>query len=187
MENDNFIIAEIEKRMEGAVSNLKHVLNGLRTGRASASLLDPIKVEVYGDFMPINQLSTISVPESRLITVQVWDKSQVKNIEKAIMSSGLGLNPTSDRQLIRVPVPDLTEERRRELTKKAAEYGENAKIAIRNIRRDALDVLKKNEKDKEISEDELKSQSDLVQKITDRYIKHVDEAIKQKSAEIMGV
>ena len=181
------IVSDVSKRMEGSISSLKHSLNGLRTGRASASLLDPIKVEVYGDMMPISQLGTINVPEPRMITVQAWDKGSVNGIVKAIAASGLGLNPTTEGNLIRIPLPDLTEDRRKELVKKAAEYTEQAKIAMRNVRRDGLDALKKMEKDKLVSEDQLRSFGDEIQKITDDFVKKADSVLKSKSEEIMQV
>jgi ribosome recycling factor len=184
---ENAIVADLRKRMDGGVASLKHSLNGLRTGRASASLLDPIKIEAYGNFIPINQAATVSVSDSKLITVQVWDKSQVSTIEKAIRDSGLGLNPMSDGNLIRVPLPDLSEERRKELCKKAHEYGEQSKVAIRNIRRDGMDTFKKMEKDKQISEDESRNRSDEVQKLTDEFIKKIDQAVSDKEKDIMTV
>ena len=178
---------DLQKRMDGAITSFKHTLSGLRTGRASASLLDPIKVEIYGDFIAINQIATISVPEARTINVQVWDKSSVKAVEKAISNAGLGLNPVSDGQLVRVPIPDLSEQRRKELSKKVGEYAEHARIALRNIRRDSIDDLKKMEKDKAISEDELKTNTTEIQKITDSYNSKVEELSIAKSKEIMGV
>ena len=183
----NSIKTDAEKRMEGAIHSLKHSLNGLRTGRASAALLDPIKVEVYGDFMPINQVATVATPEARLISVQVWDKNNVKAIEKAIANSGLGLNPQSDGNLIRIPLPDLSEERRKELAKKAKEYSEHAKVAIRNIRRDANDEIKKLEKSAEISEDQQHEYADKIQKVTDSYITNADKATEAKVQEIMHI
>jgi ribosome recycling factor len=184
---ENNIHADLRKRMDGGLHSLKHSLNGLRTGRASASLLDPIKIEAYGNFMPINQVGTVSVPESKLITVQVWDKSQVAQVEKAIRESGLGLNPMSDDNLVRVPIPDLSEERRKELSKKAHEYGEQAKIAVRNIRRDGMDAFKKLEKEKKISEDSSHAHCDEVQKLTDEFIKKIEQAVTDKEKEIMTV
>jgi ribosome recycling factor len=181
------ILEDLKTRMEATIASLKHNLNGLRTGRASASLLDPIKVEAYGNSMPINQVGTVSVPEAKMLVVQVWDKSMVSHVEKAIRDSGLGLNPMSDGNLVRVPMPDLSEQRRKELCKKAAEYGENSKIAIRNIRRDGMDAFKKLEKDKQISEDESRTRSEEVQKITDEYVKKVDQTVTDKEKEIMVV
>ena len=173
--------------MDGAVISLTAKLNGLRTGRASSSLLEPIKVDVYGAAMSINQLGTVSVPEPKLITIQVWDESQVADVEKAICNSGLGLNLSSDGQVIRVPLPNLTEERRRDLAKKAAEYGESAKVAIRNVRRDAIEELKKRGKDKKLSEDELKNETEEINKTVDRYMKKVEDVIARKCAEIMKI
>jgi len=176
-----------ENKMLSTIQNLQHTLSGLRTGRASTALLDPIKVDVYGSLMSISQVATLSTPDARTINVQVWDKSLVKEVEKAILNSSLGLNPMVDNQYIRVPIPDLTEDRRKELTKKASEYGENAKVAIRNIRRDLMDEIKKMEKEKQISEDDMKRQSDEVQKLTDNYIKKIDEHVKNKNLEIMEI
>ncbi len=178
--------ADLQRRMHGAVEVLKHDLGGLRTGRASTALLEPVQVEVYGAHMPLNQCATISVPEPRLITVQVWDKSNVGPIEKAIRSAGLGLNPITDGQLIRLPIPDLTEERRKELAKLAGQYAEKARIAVRNVRRDGMDHLKADEKKHEISEDERKRLETEVQKLTDETIKEVDDAAHAKEQEILG-
>ena len=178
--------ADLQRRMHGAVEALKHDLVGLRTGRASTALLDPIQVEVYGAHMPLNQCATISVPEPRLITVQVWDKGNVGPIEKAIRSAGLGLNPITDGQLIRLPIPDLTEERRKELAKLVGQYAEKARIAVRNVRRDGMDHLKVDEKKHEISEDERKRLETEVQKMTDETIKEVDDAAHAKEQEILG-
>jgi ribosome recycling factor len=181
------IIKDVKSRMDKAIENLQHSLNGLRTGRASISLLDPIKVPVYGSMMPLNQVATVSTPESRLLSVQVWDQSNAPAVEKAITESGLGLNPIREGQIIRIPIPDLTEERRRELTKKAKEYCENCKIAIRNVRRDGNDAFKKLEKEKAISEDELQSHQEEVQKITDSHTKIAGEITEKKEKEIMTV
>ncbi len=178
--------ADIQRRMHGAVEVLKHDLVGLRTGRASTALLDPIQVEVYGAHMPLNQCATISVPEPRLITVQVWDKGNVGPIEKAIRSAGLGINPITDGQLIRLPIPDLTEERRKELAKLVGQYAEKARIAVRNVRRDGMDHLKVDEKKHEISEDERKRLETEVQKMTDTTIAEVDAAAEAKEMEILG-
>ena len=169
-----------------AVEALKHDLVGLRTGRASTALLDPIQVEVYGAHMPLNQCATISVPEPRLITVQVWDKGNVGPIEKAIRSAGLGINPITDGQLIRLPIPDLTEERRKELAKLVGQYAEKARIAVRNVRRDGMDHLKVDEKKHEISEDERKRLEHEVQKLTDQTIAEIDAAAEAKENEILG-
>ena len=176
---------DLKRRMHGAVESLKHDLSGLRTGRANTALLDPVMVEVYGSMMPLNQLATVSVPEPRLLSVQVWDRSNVQPVEKAIRSAGLGLNPVTDGQLIRLPIPDLTEERRKELAKLAGKYAEGAKIAVRNVRRDGMESLKEDEKKKEISEDERKRKEDEVQKLTDRFIGEVDAAAEHKEKEIM--
>jgi ribosome recycling factor len=178
--------ADLSRRMHGAVEALKHDLVGLRTGRASTALLEPVQVEVYGAHMPLNQCATISVPEPRLITVQVWDKGNVGPIEKAIRSAGLGLNPITDGQLIRLPIPDLTEERRKELAKLVGQYAEKARIAVRNVRRDGMDHLKVDEKKHEISEDERKRLETEVQKMTDTTIAEVDAAAEAKETEILG-
>ena len=177
---------DLQRRMQGAVDALKHDLVGLRTGRASTALLDPIQVEVYGAHMPLNQCATVSVPEPRMISVQVWDKGNVGPIEKAIRSAGLGLNPITDGQMIRLPIPDLTEERRKELAKLAGQYAEKARIAVRNVRRDGMDALKLDEKKHEISEDERKRLEAEVQKLTDTTIADVDAAAETKEAEILG-
>lgn len=180
-------LKELERRMEGAMDALNKEFGGLRTGRASASLLEPIMVEAYGGMTPLSQVGAVTVPEPRLLNVQVWDKSVVKAVEKAIRNSGLGLNPAIDGQLLRVHVPDLTEERRVELTKVAAKYAEQARVAIRNVRRDGMDALKKAEKDGELSKDEHKTESDKVQKLTDDFVGRVDEGLKTKEKEIMHV
>jgi ribosome recycling factor len=178
--------SDLQRRMHGAVEALKHDLGGLRTGRASTALLDHITVEVYGTQMPLNQVATVSVPEPRLLTVQVWDKSSVHPIEKAIQSAGLGLNPITDGQLIRLPIPDLTEERRKELAKLVGQYAEKARIAARNVRRDGMDHLKHDEKKHEISEDERKRLEGEVQKLTDQTISEIDAAAEAKEKEILG-
>lgn len=178
--------ADIERRMQGAVEALKHDLNGLRTGRANTSLLDPIQVEVYGSNMPLNQVATVSAPEPRLLSVQVWDRSNVTPVEKAIRNAGLGINPITDGQNIRLPIPDMTEERRKELAKLASSYAEKAKIAVRNVRRDGNDALKTDEKKKEIGEDERKRGEAEVQKITDGIIADIDVAYAAKEKEILG-
>ncbi len=177
--------ADLERRMKGAVEALKGDLSGLRTGRANIALLDPVTVEVYGSRMPLNQVATVSVPEPRLISVQVWDKSNVGPVEKAIRSAGLGLNPINDGNTLRLPIPDLTEERRKELAKLAGQYAEKARIAVRNVRRDGMEMLKTDENKKEISEDERKRAETEVQKLTDEIIKAVDEAASHKEKEIM--
>jgi ribosome recycling factor len=177
--------ADIERRMTGAVESLKGDLSGLRTGRANTALLDPVMVEVYGSMMPLNQVATVSAPEPRMLSVQVWDKANVSAAEKGITKANLGLNPMSDGQTIRLPLPDLNEQRRKELAKLAADYGEKAKIAIRNVRRDANDALKEDEKKKEISEDDRKRLEDEVQKLTDSYVSDTDAAVEKKVQEIL--
>ena len=178
---------DLHRRMEGALNTLKSDFGGLRTGRASTTLLEPIMVEAYGQQMPISQVGTISAPEPRLLSVQVWDKGQVSFVEKAIREAGLGLNPMADGQMVRVPLPELNEERREELVKIAGKYAEQCRVAVRNVRRDGMDQLKKGEKDGEISQDEQKSLSDDVQKLTDDYVEKIDEALSQKEAEIRQV
>jgi ribosome recycling factor len=178
--------SDLQRRMHGAVEALRHDLGGLRTGRASTALLDPIHVEVYGSNMPLNQVATVSVPEPRMLTVQVWDRSNVQPVEKAIRSAGLGLNPITDGQLIRLPIPDLTEERRKELAKLVGQYAEKAKIAVRNVRRDGMDQLKQDEKKHQISEDEHKRLEQDVQKLTDETIKEIDDLADSKEKEILN-
>ena len=186
MEN-GFKIEDFSKRMDGAVTSLKNEFSGLRKGRASASLLDPIVVDVYGSKMPINQVGTISVPDPRTISVQVWDKGQAEAVDKAIRESGLGLNPNLDGQLIRVPIPELNAERREELCKVASKYAENARVAVRNVRRDGMDTLKKLEKQSDLSQDDQKNLSNEVQKITDTSIKMIDDLLQNKTNEIMSI
>jgi ribosome recycling factor len=178
--------ADLERRMHGAVESLKHDLSGLRTGRASTSLLDPVMVEVYGSHMALNQVATVSAPEPRMLSVQVWDKSNVGPTDKAIRSAGLGLNPIVDGQTLRLPIPDLTEERRKELAKLAGQYAEKARVAARNVRRDGMDALKTDEKKHEISEDERKRHETEVQKLTDATIAEIDTAAQSKEKEILG-
>ena len=178
--------ADLERRMHGAVEALKHDLQGLRTGRASVSLLDPVTVEVYGSHMPINQVATVAAPEPRLLSVQVWDKSNVGPVDKASRSAGLGLNPIVDGQTLRLPIPDLTEERRKELAKLVGQYAEKARIAARNVRRDGNDSLKTDEKKHEISEDERKRHETEVQKLTDDTISEIDQLAAAKEKEILG-
>lgn len=180
-------IKDIDKRMDGAVEVLRKEFQGLRTGRASASLLEPVTVEAYGSEMPLNQVATVSVPESRMLSVQVWDKSMAKSVEKAIRNAGLGLNPAADGTLIRVPIPELSEERRSELTKVAARYAEAARVSIRNVRRDGMDQLKRQEKEGDVSQDEQKRLQDQVQDLTDRHIQSVNEMLSQKEKEILTV
>ena len=177
--------ADIERRMKGAVESLKSDLGGLRTGRANNSLLDPVMVEVYGSMMPLNQVATVSAPEPRMLSVQVWDKANVTAVEKGIAKANLGLNPMADGQNVRLPMPDLTQERRKELAKLAGQYAEQAKIAIRNVRRDGMEALKDDEKKKAISEDERKRGEDEVQKLTDTYVAEADATAAQKEKEIL--
>jgi ribosome recycling factor len=177
--------ADLERRMNGAVEALRHDLGGLRTGRANTALLEPITVEVYGSRMPISQVATLSAPEPRLLSVQVWDKANIGPVEKAIRSAGLGLNPINDGNTLRLPIPDLTEERRKELAKLSHQYAEKARIAIRNVRRDGMDNLKADENKKEISEDERKRSETEVQKLTDEMIKAADEVAAAKEKEIL--
>ncbi|MEM7653991.1 MAG: ribosome recycling factor [Pseudomonadota bacterium] len=180
-------ISDIERRMDGALEALRREFSGLRTGRASPTLLDPITVEVYGSNMPLNQVGTVGVPEPRLLTVTVWDKTAVKAVEKAIRDAGLGLNPAAEGQTVRVPVPELTQERRAELSKVAGKYAEQARISVRNVRRDGMEMLKKMEKDGELSQDEQRDWSDKIQKATDAHIKSIDDTLANKEKEIMQV
>ena len=184
---DTYNKDELNRRMNGAVAALKAELAGLRTGRASPHLLDPVKVEAYGGQMPINQVGTVSTPEPRLLTVQVYDKSLVKATDKAIRDAGIGLNPQVDGQLLRIPIPELNEERRKELVKLAHKYAEQGRVAVRNIRRDGMEALKKAEKDHKISQDEHHKQGDELQKLTDAHIKDIDAALHAKEQEIMQV
>ncbi|MGI9493217.1 MAG: ribosome recycling factor [Geminicoccaceae bacterium] len=183
----DFSIADLEKRMNGALEVLRKEFAGLRTGRASTSLLEPITVSAYGSEMPINQVAAISVPEPRMISVQVWDKGMVQAVEKAIRTADLGLNPAVDGTLIRVPLPELSEERRVEITKVAGRYAEQARVAVRNVRRDGMDQLKRAEKSGDISKDEHHKSGDRVQQITDETIKKINETLVQKESEIMTV
>lgn len=178
---------DMKRRMEGAIKSFNTDLGGLRTARASASLLDPIHVEAYGSNMPLNQVATISVPEPRMIAVNVWDKTMVGAVEKAIRQSGLGLNPVIDGTNLRLPLPDLTEERRKELVKLANSYLENTKIAIRHVRRDGMDMVKMAQKEGEMSEDDARRDSDDIQKLTDSYVEKVDAIFVEKEKEIMQV
>jgi len=178
--------ADLERRMKGAIEALNSDLAGLRTGRANTSLLDPVVVEVYGANMPLNQVATVTAPEPRMLAVQVWDRSNVQPVEKAIRSAGLGLNPISEGQTLRLPIPDLTEDRRKELAKLATQYAEKARIAVRNVRRDGNDGLKTAEKKGQISQDEQKRLEADVQKITDRTIADIDVAASAKEKEILG-
>jgi len=178
---------ELDRRMNGAVATLRSELAGLRTGRASAALLDPVKVEAYGNAVPINQVGSIATPESRMITVQVWDKGLAKAVDKAIRDAGLGLNPQMDGQLLRIPLPELNQERRKELSKLAAKYAEAARVAVRNVRRDGMDLLKRLEKDHKIGQDDQHTKGDELQKMTDAHIKDIDAALHSKEQEIMQV
>jgi ribosome recycling factor len=180
-------LSDLGKRMDGALEVLRKELQGLRTGRASASLLEPLRVEAYGSEMPLNQVATISVPEPRMITVQVWDKGLAKAVEKAIRSSNLGLNPAVEGTVMRVPLPELSQERRQELVKVAHKYAEQARIAVRNVRRDGMDQLKRAEKDGEISADEQAKRAGEVQSLTDRHIAAVDQLLKDKEKDILSV
>lgn len=175
------------KRMDSAIDSLNREFSGLRTGRASVNLLDSVKVESYGSYMPLNQVGTVNISDSRLIVVQVWDKSLVKNVEKAIREAGLGLNPAADGQNIRVPLPDLTEERRNELSRIAAKYAEDSRINVRNVRRDGMDFLKKLEKTGDISEDDFSRLSKEVQQLTDDRIKKIDDTLSIKQKDIMKI
>jgi ribosome recycling factor len=183
----NQLLDELRRRMDGALDALRREFGGLRTGRASAHLLDPVVVKAYGGEMPLSQVGTVNVPEPRMITVQVWDRSLVSAVEKAIRDANLGVNPQTDGQLVRVPIPELSRERRQELTKLAHKYAEQGRVAVRNVRRDGMETLKKLEKDGKISEDDHRRQSDEVQKLTDDHIKKVDEALAQKEKEILQV
>ena len=178
---------ELTRRMQGALHSFKQELAGLRTGRASAGMLDPVQVDAYGTHMPLNQLATVSVPESRLISVQVWDRSMVHAVEKAIVNANLGLSPATEGQVIRLRIPELNEERRKELVKVAHKYAEAARIAVRHVRRDGLDVLKKLEKDHKISKDDHDREHEQVQKATDQAIAEVDHMLAAKEKEILTV
>jgi ribosome recycling factor len=182
-----FSIEDLRKRMNGAVEVLRKEFAGLRTGRASASLLEPLTVSAYGSEMPLNQVATVSVPEARMLSVQVWDKSLVKAVEKAIRTSDLGLNPAVEGTLLRVPVPELSEERRAELARVAAKYAEAARVAVRNVRRDGMDQLKRLEKDGDLSQDQHHKASEQVQELTDREIKQINDMLAAKEAEIMTI
>ena len=186
--SDDFMLDtdELERRMDGAMANLRTEFASLRTGRASASMLEPIVVEAYGSQTPINQLGTVNVPEPRMVTINVWDKSMVQAVEKAIMNSGLGINPQTNGTIVMLPIPELNEERRRELTRVAAQYAEHARVSMRNIRRDGMDQVKKAKADG-ISEDDQKFWEDEVQTLTDKHIKALDAALESKQAEIMQV
>ena len=178
---------EMNRRMNGAVATLKSEFSGLRTGRASPALLDPVSVEAYGNVVPITQVGTISTPEARMITVQVWDKGLAKAVDKAIRDAGLGLNPQMDGQLLRIPLPELNQERRKELSKLASKYAEAARVAVRNVRRDGMELLKKLEKDHKIGQDEHHTTGDELQKLTDAHVKDIDNSLHTKEQEIMQV
>lgn len=185
--SSQFDMNDIKRRMTSSVEVLKHEFAGLRTGRASTSLLDPVMVEAYGASMPLNQVATVTTPEPRTISVQVWDRTMVSAVEKAIRNAGLGLNPVTDGQSVRVPIPLLNEERRRELMKVAGKYAEQTRVAVRNVRRDGMDTLKKMEKDGDISQDEQKSRAEEIQKSTDETIRQIDETLAHKEQEILQV
>jgi ribosome recycling factor len=187
MATTTYDLNELKRRMHGAVNLLKTELAGLRTGRASPSLLEPVQVEAYGTHMPLNQVATVSVPEPRLLSVQVWDRSLVHAVEKAIINSNLGLSPATEGQVLRLRIPELNEERRKELVKVAHKYAEAARVAVRHVRRDGLDMLKKNEKDGDISEDDEKRMSQDVQKATDQTIAEIDQMLAGKEKEILTV
>ncbi len=184
---EDSVLTDLRRRMDGAIEVLRKEFGGLRTGRASASLLEPVTVSAYGGTMPINQLANVSVPEPRMITVQVWDRAMVKAVDKAIREAGLGLNPQTEGQVIRVPIPDLNEERRRELTRVSAKYAEQARVSVRNVRRDGIEVLRRREKGAEISQDEQRKLQHEIQHLTDDYIRRIDEALAQKDKEILQV
>lgn len=181
------ILKDLERRMNGAIDSLRQEFVGLRTGRASTAMLDPVVVDVYGAMMPINQLATVSTPEARMLSVQVWDRNNVSAVEKAIRNSGLGLNPMTEGTTLRIPVPELNEERRKEMSKVAAKYAEAGRVAVRNVRRDGMDDVKKREKDGEIGKDDAKRISDSIQKLTDTQIGRIDEILMAKEKEIMQV
>ncbi len=180
-------IKDIKRRMDGAIEALRREFAGLRTGRASVHLLDQVTVNAYGGEMPLNQVGTVNVPESRLITVQVWDRALVTAVERAIRDAGLGLNPSSEGQTVRVPIPELSQERRTEMTKIAHKYAEQARVAVRNVRRDGMDLLKRMEREGQISQDEHRHWAEEVQKVTDEHIQRIDENLAQKEKEIMQV
>lgn len=180
-------LADLKTRMQKTIASLRDELAGLRTGRASASLLEPVTVEAYGSRMPLNQVATVTVPEPRMLSVQVWDRQMANAVEKAIRDSGLGLNPMGEGQIIRVPLPELNEQRRKELAKVAHNYAEAARVAVRHIRRDGMDALKKAEKDSELSQDDARVQADVVQKATDAAVAEIDQVLVAKEAEIMQV
>jgi ribosome recycling factor len=177
----------LAKRMDGALDVLRKELQGLRTGRASTNLLEPVTVEAYGSNMPLSQVATVTAPEARMLNVQVWDRGMVKAVDKAIRNAGLGLNPVGEGQLLRIPLPELSQERRQELVKVAHKYAEQTKVAVRNVRRDGMDQLKRLEKDGDISADEQSKRSQEVQQLTDRHIEQVDQLVRQKEKDILSV
>tara|TARA_Y100001970_G_scaffold294183_1_gene448126 strand:- start:49456 stop:50013 length:558 start_codon:yes stop_codon:yes gene_type:complete len=184
---DDEALLDLERRMNATIDVLRKEFQGLRTGRASVNLLDPVIVEAYGSEMPLNQVGTVSAPEPRMLTVQIWDQSQVQAAEKAIQNSGLGLNPIVEGQTLRIPIPELNEERRTELAKVAAKYAEDSRVAVRNVRRDGIDKIKRQEKDGELSEDQSRSLSDKIQKLTDVSVKEINNLLNQKESEIKQV
>lgn len=179
------LLKNLEERMETSLEALRKEFASIRTGRANPALLDAVMVDAYGSKMPLNQVGTVSVPDARMLSVQVWDKGMIKDVERAIIDAGLGINPITEGELIRLPMPDLSEERRRELAKMAAKTAEGAKVAVRNIRRDGMDAIKKMEKDKEISEDDMHRASTKIQELTDKYVAQVDTACQKKEQDIM--
>jgi ribosome recycling factor len=181
------LLKDLRRRMDGAVEVLRKEFGGLRTGRASTSLLEPVTVNAYGGTVPLNQVASVNVPEPRMITVQVWDRGLAKAVDKAIREAGLGLNPQTEGQIIRVPIPELNEERRRELTRVAARYAEQARVSVRNVRRDGIEVLRRLEKESEISQDEHRKLQNDIQHLTDDHIKRIDETLAQKDKEILQV
>jgi ribosome recycling factor len=183
----NALKQDLSRRMDGALDTLRREFAGLRTGRANPGLLEPVRVEAYGTEMPISQVGTIGAPEPRMLTVQVWDRSMVSAVERAIRDSGLGLNPATDGQLVRIPIPQLTAERRTELVKAAGRYAEGAKVAVRGVRRDGMEQIKLHEKKHGIGEDQSKHEQDAVQKLTDQYIRRIDEAFAEKERDIRQV
>jgi ribosome recycling factor len=185
--SEAFSLENLRTRMKKSIESMKSDLAGLRTGRASASLLEPIMVDAYGSMMPLNQVATVSVPEPRMLSVQVWDRSMASAVDKAIRESSLGLNPMAEGQIIRVPLPELNEERRRELSKVAHQYAEQARVAVRHVRRDGIELLRKLEKDGDMSQDEARSETDRVQKATDEAIAEIDQLVAAKEQEIMHV
>ena len=181
------LLKDLRRRMDGALEVLRKEFGGLRTGRASTSLLEPVQVNAYGGMVPLNQVASVNVPEPRMISVQVWDRGVVKAVDKAIREAGLGLNPQTEGQVMRVPIPELNEERRRELTRVAARYAEQARVSVRNVRRDGIEALRRLEKDGEISQDEHRKLDREVQQLTDDHIKRIDETLAQKDKEILQV